>query len=123
MNPRIDQIIALTVVEPQTLLIPVTKEIIADLASGGMCVNSNLWQVIQKGISRSTPGDIGHAVSVKHAPYPVLIGIVATSPPCDLNRSLQVANKQQYTSPTLVGNAQKLDTVVDRQLPNDMEGN
>ena len=35
--------------------------------------------------------------------------------------SLQVANKQKSTYPTLVGNTQKFDAVVDRNLTNDLD--
>ena len=35
MNPIIDQEIALIIVAPQTLLMPATKEVVAEVASGG----------------------------------------------------------------------------------------
>ena len=69
---------------------------------------------------RSTPGDIRHAVSVVEPPSPVLIGTVSTSSPCGLNASQQVANKRQSNTPNLVGQYQKLDAIVDRKLPDDL---
>ena len=50
-----------------------------------------------------------------------MIEIVATYPPCGLSGSLQVANKWQSTSPGLGGNTQKLDAIVDRKLPDDLD--
>ena len=73
------------------------------------------------GVNGSTPGDVCIYVTVKHAPSPVLIGIVATSSPCGLSGRLQVAKKKQYISPGLGGNTQNLDTVIDGKLPNDLD--
>ena len=42
MNPRVDQSIMPILVAPQTLLTPAMKEVVTDLASGGVCVNRNL---------------------------------------------------------------------------------
>ena len=39
MNPVIDQGIAPISLAPQTLLAPVTKEVVADVASGGAWIN------------------------------------------------------------------------------------
>ena len=50
-----------------------------------------------------------------------MIGGVGTSPPCGLNRSLQVANKQQSTSPHHGQQHPKLDAVVDGKLPDDLD--
>ena len=92
-----------------------------ETASGGAWVNRTPRQVIWMRFNESTPGDIGHAVSIVEIPSQVLMITVATSPPCGLNASLQVANKKQSTSPALVGNTPKLDTVVDGKFPNDMD--
>ena len=78
MNPRIEQRTALIVVAHQTLLTPSTKEVFVEVASGGTWVNMTLQQVSRKGVDRSTPGDIGHAVSVEHATYPAIIRFVGT---------------------------------------------
>ena len=121
VNPKIDQRIALIVVAPQTLLTLATKEVVADAALGGVCVNRTMWQVIRTGVDRNTPGDIFNAVSIKHSPYPVPIGILATSPPCGLRGILQVAKKWISKSPGFGGNTQKLDAVVDRRLSDDMD--
>ena len=43
MNLEIDQGIEKIVLEPQTLLVPATKEVITDAASGGTGVNRTLW--------------------------------------------------------------------------------
>ena len=42
MNQDIDQGIAPIILEPQTLLMPVTKEVVADMALGSTCINRNL---------------------------------------------------------------------------------
>ena len=60
-------------------------------------------------------------MSIKNSTSPFLIGIVGTSPPCGFNASLHGANKWQSTSPTLVGNTTKLDDVIDRKFPNDLD--
>ena len=113
MNPRIEQRIAPLVVAPQMLLTPATKEIVAGAALGGARVNRTPRQVIRTGVD-------GYAVSVEHTPPSVLIVIVGNLPHCGLNRILQVAKKRQSSPPTLVWNTQKLDTVVDGKLPEDM---
>ena len=106
INPKIDQNIS-----------PATKEVVADTASGSACDNRNPRQVSPTGVDRITPGNIFHAVSVYNASSPVLIVIVATSPPCGIIRKMYVAKKWQSTSPGLGGNTQKLDAVVDGKLP------
>ena len=121
IDPSIDQRIATIFVVPQTLLMPVTKEVVMDAACRGAWVNRTPWLVIRNGINGSTPGNILNSVSVKHAPSPVLIGIVSTLPPCGLSGSLQIANKRQSMSPDLGINTQKLDAVVDRNFPNDLD--
>ena len=98
-----------------------TTEVVVDAAFGGAWVNRTPIQVSRTGVNKNTPGSIRNVVSVKNAPSPVLIVIVATSPPCVLDVSLQVPNKRQSTSPTLDGNTQKLDAVIDRKLPDDLD--
>ena len=88
--------------------------------SGGAWVNRTPRQVRRTGVDGSTPGGICNSVIVVEIPSPFLIGIVATSPPCDLDASQQVANKRQSTSPVLSGNTQKLDAIVDGNLPDDI---
>ena len=73
------------------------------------------------GVSRNTPVNFCDAISVKHNPSPVLVGILANSPPCGISRSFQVAKKRQSISPGLGGNTQKLDAVVDVKFPNDLD--
>ena len=96
------------------------KGVVADAASGGACVNRTSRQVIRTGVDGSTPGEICHNLSVVEPPYPVLFVVVATSPPCGLNTSQHVANTRQSTSPALVGHTPKLDAVVGRKFPNDL---
>ena len=67
------------------------------------------------------PRKILNAVSAKHNTSPVLIGIVATYPPCGPNASLQVANKHYSSSPGLVGQTQKLEAVFDGKFPDDLD--
>ena len=121
MNPRIDHMIELIVVAPQTVLTPAMKEVVADTASGGAWVNMTPRKVIRTGIDGSTPCDMGHVVSIEHDPSPVMIGIVSTYPPCGLNGILQVAKERKSTSPGLGGNTQKLDAVIDGNFPNDLD--
>ena len=111
MNQRIEQRIGPIFVAPQMLLTPEMKEVVADAASRGAWVNRNPRQVRRTGVVGSTLGGMAHVVSVKHDPYPVLIGVA--SPPCGLNGSLQVANKQKSTSPAVVRNTPKLGAVFD----------
>ena len=96
-------------------------EVVVDAELGGVWFNKTLWQVISIGVNGSNPGEICNDVRIKDAPYPVLIVIDATYPPCGLNRSLQVANKRQSTSPGLGGNTQKLDAVINGKLPDGLE--
>ena len=121
MKLRIEQSIAPIVLAPQTILTPATKEVVADAASCGVWVNMNPRQLSRGGVNRSTRGNISNDVSVKSDPFPFLIVILATPPTFSLNSSLQIANKQESTSPTLVGNTQKLDAVVDGKFPNDID--
>ena len=120
-NPMIDDIIAPIGRASQTLSIPPKKEVIVDAACGGMWVNQNLRQVIRTGVDGSTPGDVCNFIRIKHAPSPVLIGSMTTSPPCGLSRRLQVAKKRQSTSPGLGRNTEQLDNVVDVKLPDDLD--
>ena len=90
-------------------------------APGGAWVNRTQWRVSMAEINGSTPGEIFNAISVEHSHSPVLIGIVATFPPCGLSGGLKVANKWQSTSPGSVGSTQKLDTVVDENFPDDLD--
>ena len=100
---------------------PATKEVIADAASGSAWVNKTPRQVRRSEVDGSTPGYIGHAVSVEHALSPFLILIFGPLPPYGLNMILQVANKWQSTSPALVGNIQKLDVVIYGKLHGDLD--
>ena len=47
--------------------------------------------------------------------------VVGTSPPSGLNGILYISNKRQSTSLALFGDTQKLDAVVDRKLPDDLD--
>ena len=87
-NPKIGDMIATIGGVSKTLSMPTTKEVVADAASVGAWVNRTLRQLIRTGVDRSTPGNVCDAISVEHAPSPVLIGIVATSPPCGIRGSL-----------------------------------
>ena len=78
-------------------------------------------KVSRTGVNRIIPGGICHAVSIVEPPSPVLIGIVATPPPCGLNARRQVENKRQSTSTALDGHTPKLDAVFDGKLPDDLD--
>ena len=81
MNLRIEQRIAPIILVPQRLLTPTMKEVVTDTASGGAWGKRIMRKVSWTGVYGSTPGDIRNAVSVENTPFPVLIGIVSTSPP------------------------------------------
>ena len=119
MDPRIDNRTANIGGASQTLLTPATKEVVADAARGSAWVHRNPRHVIQVVRNGSTPGDTGLVVRSKPDPSPVLIGSTAILPDCGISGSLKFGNKQQSTSPDEVRNAQKLDTVIDRKLPDD----
>ena len=116
MKKITDQRIAPMLVAPKMLLTPAMKTAIVDAALVSAWVNRTPRLVIRMGVDGRTPGNIGHAVSIKHAPSPDLIGIFGTYPPCGLNRILHVANKRQSSSLALVRNTQKLDAVVDGKI-------
>ena len=99
------------------LSMPETKEVVAGTASSGAWIGRIPQQVRRMGVDGSTPGDVCNSVRVKHAPYPVLIGSVTTSPTCGLSGGLQVAKKRKSVSQGLGGNDQKLDDVFDIKLP------
>ena len=117
MNPRIHNRISPIVGASQTLLTPNTKEVVADTEHGGACFNQDPGQVSRTGRDGSTPGDTILSVRSKTYSSPVLIGIPTISPACGISRSLQVGKKRQSTCPDKVTNAQKLETVIDRKLP------
>ena len=119
MHPMIDNRIAPIVGASQTLSTPVTKEVVADAACGGAWINRAPRQVSRMGVGGSIPGANGHAIRYKPAPYPVLTRIPTIYPACGISGSLQVGMKRQSTSTDEVRNAQKLDTVVDGNFPND----
>ena len=121
INPRIDLRIVPIVEATQTLLTPEMKEVVSDAECGGVFFNRILRRVRRTGIDGSTPGDVFNTVIVEHAPSQVLIVIFATSPPCGLSGSLQVAKKRKSTSPGLGGNTQKWDAVVNGKLTGDLD--
>ena len=121
LNPSIGGSIAPIGEDYQTLSTTETKEVVADAASGGVWVKRSPLQVSRTGFDGITPGNVCNAGSVEHIPTPFIFVSVTTSPPCGLSGSLQVAKKYQYTSPGLGGNTQKLDAIVDGNLPNDMD--
>ena len=68
MNPMVDDTIALIVGASETLSTPVTKEVVADAACGGMWVNRTPGQIIWVGVNGSTPG--GTSLAVRSKPDP-----------------------------------------------------
>ena len=119
MDPRIDTRIAMIVGVSHTISTPATKEVLADAARGSARVNQTLRHVRQTGRDGSTPCDTCMSISSKPDPSPVLIGSYNISPDCSISGSFQVGKKQQSNSPDKVRNAQKMDTAVDRKLPDD----
>ena len=67
---------------PQMLMTPVTKEIVADTASGGTWIYRILQQVSSKSINGSNKGETHNAIGIIEPSSPVMIVIVGTSPPC-----------------------------------------
>ena len=76
MKPMIYQRIAPPVVAPHMLLLPDTKEVVAETALSGAWVNRTLHRVSRTGVNGSTPGDMGHIVRID--PSLVLIGVFGT---------------------------------------------
>ena len=97
------------------------EEVVVDTACDGAWVNHNRGQIIQTEVDGSTPGNTGLAIMSKTAPSPVLIRSPTISPACGLRGSLKFGKKLQFTSPDKVGNAPKLDTVVDGKFPYDRD--
>ena len=117
MNLGIEQGIEPIILAQQTLMTPVTKEVVANTALGGAWLNRTPRQVSSTGIDGITPGDIRDAVSVVEPPSPVLVVIVDTSPPFGLNVSQQVPNKRQSASPGLVEKPQKWTLLLTESCP------
>ena len=120
-NPWIDQEISEIKLTPQTLLTPATKVIVTDAASGGAWMFSTLRQASRTGVNGRIPWNIGNAIGIVEPSYPVMIGIIGTTPPCGLNIRQEVWNKRQATFPGLVRQSQKLNAVVDRKLTNNLD--
>ena len=101
-NQGIDQRIEDIRLAPKMLLIPATKEIVADAAPGGACIHSNPRQLIRTGVDGFTPGNIGNDIDIVKPSSPVLIGMIGTAPPCGLNLSQEVGDKRKSTPSGLV---------------------
>ena len=99
---------------------PAVKKIFADATSGNAWTNRIPRQVIRTGVNRTTPGNIGNDCGISEASYPALIGIIgATDPPCGLNKSQEIGDTRQSTSPDL-RNFNKLDTSIYQQFTNNI---
>ena len=121
IDPSIDNRIETIGGYSHTLSTPATKEGVVDTTRGSARVNQILRQVSRTVRDSCTPGDTGMYVRSKPAPSPVLIRSPTMFPVCFLIGSLQVGKKWQSTSPYEVRNTQKLDTAVDRKLPDDWD--
>ena len=88
-------------------LMPATKEVVADAASGRAWIKMTLRQVSRTGVDGSTPGNIFNAIGTVEPSSPVIIVIVGTFPPWRLNVSQEVEDKHQSTSLGLVRQYQK----------------
>ena len=105
---------------PHTLDAPMTKEVITDAARSSAWVNRTPRHEIRKDRDGTTPGDFDIAVrSTRHNSL-VLIGGISVYPAGGNSGILQVLNKLKSTSPDKIRDTQKLDTSVDRNLPNDL---
>ena len=116
MNPGVDQGIVPIILAPHMLLTTAAKETVADAASCGAWIHRNMHKVNSTDINTITPGGTSNAISIVELSSPVLIGFFSYSSPCGLNVSQEVGNKQQSSSPGLIGQSQKLYAVVDRKL-------
>ena len=121
MNSEIDQFISEILLTTQIILMPTTKDIVADAALGGMWMSRTPRRVSRTGVDRTNPGDIGNAIGIVEPTSPVLIGIIGTAPPCGLNVRQEFGDKRKSTPPGLDRQSQKLDVVVDRKLPNNID--
>ena len=120
MNPRIDQEIAAIKFTPQTLLMPATKEIVMDMASGEARINRTPRKIIRTDVEIITPGNIGNAIGIVETSSQVLIGFIVTTPTWRLNLSQYVGDKRQYNSPGFLRQSQKLDAVIERNFPDNL---
>ena len=98
-NPPTTPGIAAIILTPLTFLMPATKDIFTDAASGGAWRSRAPWQVSRKGVYGSTPGSIDNVFDIIETSYPYLIGIDL---PCGLNLTQEVGNKRKPTPPGLV---------------------
>ena len=121
MDPRTYNIIATCGGYFHTLMTPTTKEVIADVACGSARVNWTHIHVIGTGRDSTTPYDTCIAIRSTWDNFPVLIVSPTEYPSCGISGILQVGKKQQSTSPEKICNAQKLDTAIDRKLPDDQD--
>ena len=120
-KPDIDQWIAPIILELQTILMPVTNKVITDTASRGAWIQRTHRQVSRKGVDRSTPCNIRNAIGIVEPPYPVMIVIIGTYPPCGLNASQEVGNKRHPTYLGLIRQSPKLGSVVAGKLSDDQD--
>ena len=88
------------------LLTPATNEVVVDAASGGAWVNQTLRQVSRTGVNRSTPEAV-----CNHVSFPTLWP----------QREPVGCEETSIKSPGLVSNTQKMDDVVDRSLPDNLD--
>ena len=84
---------------PHMILMPSTKEIYADAASGGAWTHRNPWHVSWTGVNGSIPGNIGNFIGILETSYAAMIEIIGTDPLCGLTFILKVGNIRQFTSP------------------------
>ena len=75
MSLRIYQRVVSIVLAPHSLLMLAMNEVVTYSSSVGVWVYMTPRKFIRMGTDGSTPGDIGRAVSVKHAPSPVMVVI------------------------------------------------
>ena len=121
MDTMIDNRMATCDGTTHTLATPMTKEVIMDAMRSSARVNRTPRHVSRTGRDGSIPVVNCIAVRSPRANSPVLIGNTTVSSDCRISGILQVGNKQQYTFPDKLRNAQKLDTAVDIKLPNDWD--
>ena len=121
MDPRTEDRIVTCEGTPHTSAISKTKEVITDAERSSVRVKRNHRHVSWTVRDSSTPTDTCIDIRSSRANSPVMIGSTTVSLVCGISERLKVGNKQQSTPAEKIRNAQKLDTDLDRNFPNDWD--
>ena len=119
MDPRIDNMIAMSSRTPHTLATPTTKEIITKAARSSEQILRTPRHISQTGKDGDTAGNTPPAVWSPRDNTPVLSGDITVCPASGHSGSSKDFNKRQSTIYNEIGVNQKLDTSIDINLLND----